>query len=289
MKSPAPVPLDPSETSAARYEIVGTLGRGATGTVFQAYDHALFRMVALKILDPDASEAARVSFDRERAALARCQHENVVALYDCRTRAKQPFLALSYHRGPSLKSVLTRGPLDDVVAAALGYELSRALEHVHGNGFVYRDLKPENVLLEDERLLLIDFGTAVELGVDRARREVAGTLGFMAPEQYDGRNVDARSDLFGLGALLYEVCIGTTPYGVFAKRRRCIRPHRYVHPCEARPELNPALAAVIHRCLALDPDQRYPSALAVRDALAEILLHAGAPDPRRVLGQRIDG
>ncbi len=289
MKSPNPVPLDPSETSAARYEIVGTIGRGATGSVYQAYDHALFRMVALKILEKDASTAARRSFDRERAALARCQHENVVALYDCRTRAKQPFLALSYHRGPSLKSVLTRGPLVDVVAAALGYELSRALEHVHGNGFVYRDLKPENVLIEDERLVLIDFGTAVELGVERAQREVAGTLGFMAPEQYEGHGVDVRSDVFGLGALLYEVLVGTTPYGVFARRRRCIRPHRYVHPSEAKTEMNPALAAVVHRCLALDPSQRFPSALEVREALHAILMDAGAPDPRRVLGREIEG
>ncbi|MEO0812970.1 MAG: serine/threonine-protein kinase, partial [Myxococcota bacterium] len=261
-----------------------TIGRGATGSVYQAYDHALFRMVALKILDKDASDPARRSFDRERTALARSQHANIVALYDCRSRSRQPFMALSYHPGPSLQAVLTQGSLSGALTAALGHEISRALDHVHGNGFVYRDLKPENVLIDDERVVLIDFGTAVEVGIDRTRSEVAGTLGFMAPEQYEGRNVDARSDVFGLGALMYEACIGTTPYGVFAKRRRCIRPHRYLHPREAKPDLPESVAHVIHTCLALDPAERYSTMIEVRDALLAVLAEQGVHDPRRLIG-----
>lgn len=284
MVKTAKLPIESSgAATAARYEIVGEIGRGATGTVYQAYDHALFRMIALKVLDSGVDPVGRKSFERERAALARLHHENIVTLFDCRPRADKPFMALSFLSGPSLKDVLESGSLGGPHAAAVAYELSRALEHVHGSGFIYRDVKPENVIIQDERIVLIDFGTAVEIGIDDPDGEVAGTLGFMAPEQYEGRQVDHRCDVFGLGALIYETLVGTTPYGVFAKRRRCIRPHRYVHPNEARPELPNALADTVHQCLQLDPGERFWSMNGIQESLRNVFRTYGIIDPRSVL------
>lgn len=280
--------MDERGSTSARYEILGKLGQGATGSVFQAYDHALLRIIALKVLHPDADKVAALSFDRERKALSRMQHDNVVTLFDSRPRAPQPFMALAYHQGPSLKSVLAHGLLTERQAAAIAYEVSRALEHIHGLGFVYRDVKPENLILDGERVVLIDFGTAVELGSEHLNDEVAGTLGFMAPEQYDGRHVDLRCDVFGLGALLYEAVVGTTPYAVFAKRRRMIRPHRYTHPSAANSELSEAFASVIHRCLALEPAQRFSSCHEVRAAVAECLASLAVVDPRCVIYDLVD-
>ena len=288
MATPVTLQMEASGTTAARYEILGPIGKGATGSLSQAYDHALFRMIALKVLDVSAGDAAQLSFKRERKALSRMQHDNVVTLFDCRPRAEKPFMALSYHRGPSLKSVLASGALSEPDAAAVAHEISRALEHVHGHGFVYRDVKPENVLIDDERVILIDFGTAAELGVDETAGEVVGTLGFMAPEQYDGQQVGPHSDVFGLGALLYEAVVGTTPYGVFAKRRRCIRPHRYVHPSEARPDLSDAFAAIVHRALALDPSQRFSTVGEFRQALSECFAGHGTVDPRARVRTLVD-
>lgn len=273
--------------SRPRFELKSLVGRGASGKVYRAYDHTLGRCVALKILDNDASNAARRSFDRERNALARLQHPNIVTLFDSRPHGTQPFLAMSFHSGPTLQEILANHKLDEGQTLSVGYELARVLAHIHARGILYRDLKPENVILDGSSLVLIDFGTAIELRHEKRRGEVCGTPGFMAPEVYDGAYSDERCDVFSLGATLYECVAGDTPYAVFAKRRPQIRAHRYVHPSEANASLSRAFADFIHNCLILEPTQRLASA---EDALAmmkPLLRFHGIYDSREVLRETV--
>jgi serine/threonine protein kinase len=258
------------------YEIRREIGRGGMGLVFEGFDPALRRTVAVKVLSPlaAAGDAARGRFLREAQSAAALQHDNVVTVHAVDQVNGLPFLVMQHVAGESLADRLDREerlPLADVVR--IGAQVARGLAAAHAKGLVHRDIKPANILLEDAtgRARLADFGLARAVGDASLTSTgvVAGTPEFMSPEQAAGSAVDARSDLFSLGAVLHAACTGDSPFrdeSPWLTLQR-VRDREAVPLGQADPSLPEWFCAVIHRLLRKDPADRIPSAV----ELAELL------------------
>ena len=261
-----------------RYRPLREVGRGGAGVVYLAEGPDGAR-VALKLLKAgrEASQAQRRRFRTEVAATLRLRHPHVVRVLDAGEHEGCPFLALEWVEGESLGERLRRtGALSPAEAAALVEPLARALEHCHGQGILHRDLKPANVLLRarDGAPLLTDFGLARDLGGETrytATGLFLGTPGLCPPEQARGEQerVGPRSDVWGLGALLFALLTNRPPVEgetLLQMLAELERPPRA--PSALRPGLPPALDAICLRAMASEPEERYPSAGALADALA---------------------
>jgi serine/threonine-protein kinase len=279
------------------YEVLDVLGEGGMGIVVKAFDPALHRVVAIKVLAPQmaASGAARRRFDREARAAAAVVHDHVVAIHAVDTEPEHglPYLVMPYIAGPSLQQRIDRdGPLPIKEVLRIGMQTALGLAAAHAQGLVHRDIKPSNILLENgvERVKITDFGLA--RAVDDASQSqsgfVAGTPQYMSPEQAQGESVDHRADLFSLGSVLYAMCAGHSPFrakttmGVL--RRVSDDAPRPLY--EINPEVSAELEAVIGRLHAKDPSQRYQQASEVADELGRQLAElqrSGARPPRRRL------
>ncbi|MBA3778325.1 MAG: serine/threonine protein kinase, partial [Chloroflexi bacterium] len=217
----------PTSTGAAeprrildRYRLEERLGVGGTAEVWRAEDELLGRMVAVKLLHthllPDASSRARV--EAEARSAAALTHPGIVGVYDIAMSDDEAAIVLEYVAGEPLNDLLARqGRLAERVAAAIGRQVAEALEHAHERGIVHRDVKPANILVSpDGRARLVDFGIARTLEENAERLTltgaVVGTLRYMAPEQLDGEPADRQTDVFGLGATLYEMLAGRPPF-----------------------------------------------------------------------------
>jgi Tol biopolymer transport system component len=280
------------------YEVVAPLGAGGMGEVYRARDSRLGRDVALKVLperlanDPDA--LAR--FEREARAVAALSHPHIVALFDIGREGPTAFLIMELLAGESLAERLARGALPLREALGLATQVAAALAAAHRQGVVHRDLKPANVMLTRSGVKLLDFGLAKWRGATStvsegwtqlptaagegqtpltAEGSLLGTLQYMAPEQLEGREADARSDLFAFGALLYEMVSGrrafqgATPASVIA----AILKEEPLPLGEVQPLAPPALEWLVRRCLAKDPEDRWQSAA---DLAADLGRVAGA-------------
>ena len=201
------------------YEIAGIVGSGGMGIVLKGHDRSLDRFVAIKVLKPHlaTSGAARKRFLREARAAAGIVHDNVIAIHGVGEADGLPYLVMPYCRGTTLaKRLRDRGPLDLRESLRIGMQTARGLAAAHAQGLVHRDVKPANILLDDgvERVLLTDFGLA--RAADDASLTVtgllAGTPHYMSPEQALGLPIDARSDLFALGAVLFTIATGKPPF-----------------------------------------------------------------------------
>ncbi|QEH32176.1 Serine/threonine-protein kinase PknB [Aquisphaera giovannonii] len=275
--------LEPSPRSGCLgrlgpYEVTRMLGRGAFGIVLKAYDPALGRYVAIKVLAPRlaTSAQARTRFAREARAAAAVVHDNVVAIHAVDSWNGLPYLVMPCIAGRSLQDrVDGDGPMDVKEVLRVGMQAARALAAAHDQGLVHRDVKPSNILLESgvERVKLSDFGLA--RAVDDASQTqsgvVAGTPQYMSPEQARGDAIDHRSDLFSLGGVLYFMLAGHSPFRGDSTpavlRRVCDdrpRPLRQVDP-----DIPGWLAKVVDRLLEKDPGRRFASAAEV----AELLTH----------------
>jgi hypothetical protein len=268
------------------YEIAGLVGCGGMGIVLKAFDAALNRYVAIKVLAPHLalSAAARKRFAREAKAAAAVVHDNVVAIHAVADARGMPYFVMPYIRGVSLEKRLQQtGALGVVEVLRIGMQIADGLAAAHAQGLVHRDIKPANILLEDgvERVTLTDFGLA--RAVDDASLTqsgvLAGTPQYMSPEQAGGRAVDHRSDLFSLGSVLYALCTGRPPFradSTLAVLRRVEedtpRPIR-----EINPDVPEWLAAVIERLHAKDPADRFASAAEVAALLRGYLAHVQKP------------
>ncbi|RMG14642.1 MAG: serine/threonine protein kinase [Planctomycetota bacterium] len=273
----------------ARYRLRRRLGAGGMGVVFLAEEVALGRLCALKVLPEGVDPEIGQRFVREAEAQARAdRHPNVVRVHDCGIARGRLYLAMQYAPGGNLAERLEGGEFQDPrAAAAVVRDLARGLAHVHGAGVLHRDLKPQNVLFDEQNTpLLADFGMArlVE-GVQRLTRsgDVLGTPSYMAPEQARGdpRAVDERSDVYGLGAILYRMLAGRPPHqarSVLATLA-AVASDEVVPPRRLRPEVPPELEAICLRALAKAKGERPPSAAALADELDVFL--AGAPTGRR--------
>jgi tRNA A-37 threonylcarbamoyl transferase component Bud32 len=287
-----------SRALGAAYRIDACIGRGGMAIVYRAEDLRHGRPVAVKVLDPELG----ASMDRERAArflaeirvTARLQHPNVVPLFDSGAAEGVLYFVMPYVEGETLRRRLRRAsplPVDEALRIALG--IGRALEHAHAHGIVHRDLKPENVLLQGGEPVVADFGIALAVShVGDARITGPGlTLGtpqYMSPEQASADGpVDARTDVYALGAVLYEMLTGdpphaaSSPHAVLAKRRaEPPTPVRVV-----RPTVPEHVAATVERALARDPSERFTSVREMIDALTEARAVAALGD-RGARGRR---
>jgi hypothetical protein len=258
------------------YDIRREIGRGGMGLVFEGFDPALRRTVAVKVLSPLAlaSDEARGRFLREARSAAALQHDNIVTVHAVDEANGVPFLVMQHVAGESLADQLDREgrlPFADVVR--IGVQVARGLAAAHAKGLVHRDIKPANILLEEGtgRARLADFGLARAVGDASltATGVVAGTPEFMSPEQATGAAVDARSDLFSLGAVLYAAFTGASPFrgeSPFLTLQR-VRDQEAVPLGQVDPSLPEWFCAVIDRLLKKDPADRIPSAV----ELAELL------------------
>lgn len=268
------------------YEIVGLLGSGGMGAVFKGFDAPLNRYVAIKMLLPHlaASGAARKRFAREARAAAAVVDEHVMAIHGVAEWQGVPYLVMPYSRGETLQQRLNNnGPLELREILRIGLQTAAGLAAAHAQGLVHRDVKPANILLADgvERVTLTDFGLARavdDIGLTRTGT-LAGTPQYMSPEQARGQAVDARSDLFSLGSVLYATCTGRAPfradssYGVLRlitdDEPRAIR--------ELNPDIPVWLCDLISRLMAKQPDERFASASELRDHLEHCLAHVQQP------------
>ena len=268
------------------YEVVGVVGRGATGIVVKAFEPSLNRFVAIKILSPElaATPAARQRFAREAQAAAAVVNEHVVPIYAVDEYRGTPFFVMQFVSGGSLEHRLRQAgvlPLD--AALRIGMQIASGLTAAHSQGVIHRDIKPANILLDHgvERVLITDFGLA--RAVDDATLThsgfVAGTPQFMSPEQARGDVVDHRTDLFSLGAVLYTLLLGRPPfraetaYGIL--RRVCDEPHRPVS--DVNPEIPRWVTHLVDMFLEKDVQDRVRSAADAAILLAGCLAHVQNP------------
>jgi len=255
------------------YRLLEQLGAGGMGAVWRVEHLPTGAIRALKTsLADEGVEVER--FQREARALAELQHPNVTRVHTAGVHHGRRYLVLDLAPGGDLGQRLKAGPLDPEQARRLAHDLALGLAHVHSRGILHRDLKPQNVLFaEDGRPLLADFGLARRVDGSSLTRTgaVLGTPSYMSPEQADGvRGVDERSDVYGLGAVLYHALTGVPPHqggSPLAVLQQVLRA-----PVKPPSRLNPAvpaqLEAVCLKALTKDPEQRYPSARAFADALA---------------------
>ncbi len=262
----------------SRYEILEELGSGGMGTVYKARQKFVGRLVAFKVLPPalrhDAEALQR--FEREAAALGRLAHPHVVTVFDAGVEGGFPYLAMEFVEGKNLRQVLDeRGRLTVEAARRLGIEMAEALDHLHRRGLVHRDVKPSNIIIDPEgRAVLTDFGIAFAATLPRITQGAMGTPEFMSPEQADGQPLDLRSDVYSLGAVLYECLAGAVPFKREGDSLTSLSKllHQVMHetPPRLEPPAVPAwLAEAVARCMEKDPACRFQTAAALGRVLRE--------------------
>jgi serine/threonine protein kinase len=267
------------------YEVLGVIGRGGMGVVLKAFDAALQRLTAIKVLAPQwASHAqARQRFEREARAAAQVRHENVVAIHAVEEADGLPYLVMEYVPGASLQQDLDRdGPLAVKEILRIGAQAAAGLAAAHEQDLIHRDIKPANILLDkDGNVRLTDFGLARAVDDSSLTQTgvIAGTPQYMAPEQARGARLDHRADLFSLGSVLYAMCTGRAPFRapttVAVLKRVCeempdVRDHN--------PDLPDWLAEIINKLHAKRPRDRFRSADEVARLLSRHLRHLRSPD-----------
>jgi protein kinase-like protein len=262
----------PGRMLSGRYRIVGLVGRGGMGEVYRAEDLKLGQTVALKFLPKKITHPDRLARFHQEVRLARqVSHPNVCRVHDIAEAGGQHFLSMEYIDGEDLASLLRRiGRLPSDKALELARQLCAGLAAAHERQVLHRDLKPANVLIDGRgRAHLVDFGLADLTGERRHASEIAGTPGYMAPEQLEGREATTRTDVYALGLVLYEMFTGkralTVDRAVPGLRAQTGEPQ--VRPSTYIPELDPTIERVILRCLEHDPSRRPSSANAVAAAL----------------------
>lgn len=265
---------------ASRFEVVEVLGTGGYAVVYRAYDRALEREVALKVLRPDRLSPSALRRLRREAAVARdVVHPRIVRIFDFEETESTVFLTMEVVEGGSLGDLLARhSPQDPVAIEDAVRWIAEALEGLaalHALGILHRDIKPGNLLLSRAgEIKLTDFGLALHLERDETRatthEAVLGTLEYLSPEQALGREIDLRSDLYSIGVVLFEMIAGRLPFvtqsslGSLLER---LKSESLPDLQKLRPETPAWLAAFVHRLLARDPDDRYPSAEAALEDL----------------------
>ena len=281
---PLPIVRLRSGTRLGAFEIVSLLGAGGMGEVYRARDTRLDRTVAVKILNSDRLGSPE-RFRREAQAISRLSHPHICSLYDIGEADGTAFLVMEYLEGRTLADRLSDGPLPLEQALKHGIEICDALDRAHRQGVIHRDVKPSNVMLTREGAKLLDFGLAklrqAEEGVadDTTASlhltrdgEMVGTVLYMAPEQLEGREADARTDIFAFGVILYEMITGRQPFtgGSRASIIASILTSEPPSISALQPLVSQRLDRLVKRCLAKNPDERWQTARDLGYELREI-------------------
>ena len=283
--------MEPHDHTAAhrigRYEVRGELGTGGMAVVYRAHDPRLDRDVAVKVLHPHLARDAesRARFEREARAAARLRHPNIVEVYEFSAPdERESYMVTELLEGPTLRRFVERHPeVPAEVAALVGIVLCDALTAAHAQGVVHRDVKPDNLMLQRGQLKLTDFGIAYVADGHgmTVTGQVLGSPAHMAPEQIEGSAVDARTDVFAAGTLLYLLAVGRLPFegaNAHALLRR-ILDGEYTDAARAQPLVGHRFAGIVRRCLARDPAQRYPRAADLREDLCAFVREMGVEFP----------
>lgn len=253
---------DPHQRRFGDYELLERIGRGGMGVVYRAWQHSLQREVALKVIASASEDAAAVArLMTEARMAAQLHHPNIVPVFEVGAVDDVHFFTMPLLRGATLAQQLAGRALPESTAIDLALTLARAVAYAHGFGLLHLDLKPANVLLDDEaRPLIGDFGLARALEASAAP-ECAGTPAYMAPEQIDPRlgALSPRSDIYALGAMLHEFLTGLPPHGAGVEPIEHVRAGTAAGPRAQRRETGADIDAICRRCLQRDPLQRYAS------------------------------
>ncbi len=283
------------------YQIVKQLGQGGMATVYQAYHAKLDRHVAIKVMHPGFREDPNfhARFEREAQIVARLEHPHIVPVYDYAEHEGQPYLVMKFIQGRTLKNLLSAGPLSLEQILQIMTPVADALTYAHQQGVLHRDIKPSNILIDARGVpYLTDFGLAriAQAGESTMSQDVIlGTPQYISPEQARGeRLLDARTDTYSFGIVLYELVVGRPPFNADT-------PYAVVHdhiyreiprPAEVNPDIPPAVEAVLLKALAKTPAERYASASELmadfQQALNQSGLRALSPERAAQAGAALD-
>ncbi|NUQ69128.1 MAG: serine/threonine protein kinase, partial [Phycisphaerales bacterium] len=267
------------------YEITEKLGEGGMGVVYQARDTHLDRWVALKVLPPEkvADPSRKARFIQEAKAASALNHANIVTIYDIAADRGIDFIAMEYVAGRTLDRLIPRKGLRLNEALKLALQIAGALARAHAAGIVHRDLKPANVMVDDHGgVKLLDFGlaklvepgpssnaTTATIAAHTEEGKVVGTAAYMSPEQAQGHALDARTDIFSFGAVLYEMLTGNRPFQGTSSMS-VLSAVLTAEPAPLPAETPPDLTKIVHRCLRKDPERRFQHMDDLRVALEEL-------------------
>ena len=290
-------------TSLAQYRILSSLGEGGMGHVYLAEDTRLGRQVAVKVLSATGQDAgARQRFLQEARLASALSHPNIAHIYEIGESGDTSFLVMEYVEGEPLSGKIAGGPLSTAEVVHTGSQVADALDAAHSKGIIHRDIKPANIIVGPQgHVKVLDFGLAklhaapdmgTETQVLSTPGAVIGTVQYMSPEQSLGHAVDPRSDIFSLGAVLYEMCTGRLPFGGNTPSESIARLLQGTLEAMARfnYDVPPEMDRVVRKCLQRDPDRRYQSAreLAIDLRGMELVARPAAPERKRIAAMIVD-
>jgi len=277
--------------NVGRYQVLETLGTGASSRVVRGYDPLIDRPVAIKLFSPQLARGeARSRFLREARVVGKLSHPFIITLHDIgiEESTSTPYLVMELVEGQSLEKMLTKGSVPFATACAWAAQVAVALSVAHRAGIIHGDVKPANILITPEsRPKLTDFGMARLASHDNGDTALLGTPAYWCPEQIIGRPQDARSDLFSLGVVLYEMLTGISPFAGDSLQSVCnhVLSSTPLPPSHANSSIPTAVNDILAACLTKDPNHRIPSAEVLADQLFPIarrkpgLSQPVAPEP----------
>jgi predicted Ser/Thr protein kinase len=263
------------------YRMIEKIGAGGMGEVWKAEDTRLARTVAVKILPPDVAsdQEAIARMRREARTAAQINSPNIATIYSFEEIGERLFIVMEYVEGEPLTKLIARGPVPEGELCRIGREVAEALAEAHAKGIIHRDIKPDNIIVSGRRVKVLDFGIAKQVTPTAGSNDptayltqqgmIIGTVQYMSPEQALGKTLDARTDIFSLGIVLYQAATGRLPFvGETATDTitRIVRDEP-VDPAMVNRSLSPSLAKIIARCLRKSREQRFESAADLASAL----------------------
>jgi len=272
------------------YQLIEPLGAGGMGEVWKAEDPRLGRTVAIKILSPKiaADHESILRMQREARTAAQLYHPNIATIHSIEEDDGRLFIVMEYVPGDSLAKLIHGGKLTELDVCRIGKGVAEALAEAHEKGIVHRDIKPDNIIVNGQRVKVLDFGVAKRVGFESTisadaatdfvtqQGMIVGTVFYMSPEQALGKQLDARSDFFSLGVVLYEAITGRQPFGGETITETITQIVRDEPPplAQSNPAVSPGLTAIIGKCLRKKREERFASAAELSAALDHQLARA---------------